>query len=94
MVLLPRKLGPGPGPGPGQSGGRIHWSKEAKEAMKEAFKNNPYLSKSQAEELAEKWKIPQKKIKNWFKNLRQKLKREGVNLYAKQPGPGRRAASV
>ena len=63
-----------------QSGGRVWFSKQIKDEMLEYFNEKPYLTKGEAEKLTEKWKIPEKKIENWFKNQRQRLRKEGTCL--------------
>ena len=60
-----------------QSGGRIWFSKQVKDELLEYFNEQPYLARGDAEKFAEKMNIPEKKIENWFKNQRQKSRKEG-----------------
>ena len=61
-----------------QSGGRIWFSKQVKDELLEYFNEKPYLAKGDAEKFADKLNIPEKKIENWFKNQRQKSRKEGA----------------
>ena len=63
-----------------QSGGRVWFSKQVKDQLLEYFNEKPYLSKGDAEKFAEKLNIPEQKIENWFKNQRQKSRKEGAFL--------------
>ena len=63
-----------------QSGGRVWFSKQVKDKLLEYFNEKPYLSKGDAEKFAEKLNIPEQKIENWFKNQRQKSRKEGAFL--------------
>ena len=63
-----------------KSGGRVWFSKQVKEELLKHFNENPYLTKEDAVKCAEKWNLPERKIENWFKNQRQKMRREGVSL--------------
>ena len=63
-----------------QSGGRVWFSRQVKDKLLEYFNEKPYLSKGDAEKFAEKLNIPEQKIENWFKNQRQKSRKEGAFL--------------
>ena len=59
---------------------RIFWEKEEKIELDKSFSQNPHPDMATKELLAEKFRVNVEKITNFFKNKRQKLRKNGQSI--------------
>ena len=59
---------------------RIFWEKEEKIELDKSFSKNPHPDMATKELLADKFRVNVQKITNYFKNKRQKLRKDGKSI--------------
>ena len=59
---------------------RIFWEKEEKNELDKSFSKNPHPDMATKELLADKFRVNVQKITNYFKNKRQKLRKDGKTI--------------